>query len=128
MCLAVGGPSLSRIPPRWYPLIFVPADVSCLLVQAVGGALAASAGQHVTNQKLLDGGNHAIIAGICLQVVVLAFFGAASFDYYRRAARWIRSPEASPEALALWRGRDFRLFVRAVAGAYVCILIRCIYR
>lgn len=117
---------MSRFRPTWYPFIFVPLDVSCLCVQAVGGALAASAGY--TNPTLLEGGNHAIIAGITLQVVVLSFFGAASLDYFLRTRAWIKSSEASPEALELWHNRRFRLFVYAVAGAYGGILIRCIYR
>lgn len=40
----------------------------------------------------------------------------------------IRSDEAEPEATALWKDKNFRMFVYAVAGAYSGILIRCIYR
>lgn len=40
----------------------------------------------------------------------------------------IKSDEADPEALALWRDKKFRMFVYAVTGAYSGILIRCIYR
>ena len=104
----------------------MPLDVSCLLVQAVGGALAASAG--LTNFTLLQGGNRAIIAGIALQVAVLSAFGLASLDYFLRVRRWVRSNEARAEARALWGDKRFRLFVYAVAGAYSGILIRCIYR
>lgn len=130
VCLALC-PQLSRVRPTLYPWIFVPADVSCLLVQAIGGALAASAGY--TSTSLLSAGNHAIIAGIALQVVVLALFGLAALDYYVRVRRLIngRDPhglQPTPAALDLWASRHFRIFGRAVAAAYVCILIRCIYR
>jgi len=125
VCLALN-PALSRLRPAWYPLIFVPLDVSCLLVQAIGGALAASAGY--TNFSLLQGGNRAIIAGISLQVVVLAFFGAACADYFVRAKRWVISDVGSVSARVLWADKRFRLFIRAVGGAYCGILIRCIYR
>lgn len=114
------------MPPRWYPLIFVPADVSCLLVQAAGGAIAASAGS--ANMALLEAGDHAIIAGIVLQVVVLLAFGGMSLDYWLRARRWVRGGEATPGALALWGDRKFRVFGLAMLGAYVCVQIRCIYR
>ncbi|EFX05844.1 rta1 domain protein [Grosmannia clavigera kw1407] len=129
-CLALC-PQLSRVRPTLYPWIFVPADVSCLLVQAIGGALAASAGY--TSTTLLSTGNHAIIAGIALQVVVLAFFGIASLDYYVHVHRLINGRDRhglqpTPAALELWTNRDFRMFSRAAAAAYVCILIRCIYR
>ncbi|CAK7245520.1 MAG: hypothetical protein STHCBS139747_007104 [Sporothrix thermara] len=130
VCLALC-PALSRVRPTLYPWIFVPGDVSCLLVQAAGGALAASAGY--TNTKLLNAGNNLIIAGIVLQVVVLAFFGVASLDYYVRVRRWIagrdaRGRQPTAAALALWHTRSFRTFGIAVSVAYACIFIRCIYR
>ena len=129
VCLALN-PALARVRPNLFPFIFVPADVSCLLVQAIGGALAASSGSSSDhpNLKLVNGGNQAIIAGIALQVVVLLFFGVVSADYYLRVSKWIRTDEATPEAKALWADRKFRMFVYAVTGAYSTILIRCIYR
>lgn len=119
-------PSLSRIRPKWLPFIFVPADVTCLLVQAIGGALAASGGSE--NRKLVDDGNRAIIAGIALQVVVLLCFGALSLDYWLRAKKWVHSSDVTPAALALWNDKKFRTFGYAVLGAYICVQIRCIYR
>jgi hypothetical protein len=108
-------------------------------VQAVGGALAASAGY--TNYSLLQHGNRAIIAGITLQVVVLLFFGATATDYFVRTRRWILlrgelvvndgttvAVTVNEEAVALWGDKKFRMFGYAVAGAYSGILIRCIYR
>lgn len=129
VCLSLN-PALSRVRPNLYPWIFVPSDVSCLLIQAIGGSIAASAGgrSKAPNPQLLNAGNRLIIAGIVLQVVVLAFFGVSAADYYRRVKRWIRSPEATPEAVALWDNKRFRMFVCAVAAAYCMILVRCIYR
>ncbi|OTB06253.1 hypothetical protein M426DRAFT_114563 [Hypoxylon sp. CI-4A] len=119
-------PELSRLRPRLYPLIFVPADVSCLILQAIGGGLAASAGQD--NPDLLLTGDRVIIAGIALQCAVLAFFGFMCADYFLRVRRWVRAGQATPEALRTWNDRRFRLFAYAVAGAYTGIMIRCIYR
>jgi hypothetical protein len=48
-------PSLSRFSPKLYPIFFVPADVSCLVIQAIGGGIAASAGK--TKFSLLQHGN-----------------------------------------------------------------------
>jgi len=129
VCLSLN-PALSRIRPTLYPWIFVPGDVTCLLVQAIGGSIAASAGgaSKAPNPKLLQNGNRAIIAGIVLQVVVLAFFGLSGLDYYLRVKKWVNTPEANPEAVALWRNRRFRIFASAVGVAYSLILIRCIYR
>lgn len=119
-------PSLSRIPPVWYPRIFLPADLSCLIVQAIGGGLAAAAGGE--NQTLLNAGNNAIIAGIVLQVVVLAVFGSLALDYYFRVRKYMASGGAEPDALAVWNDSKFRNFSYAVTGAYAAVLIRCIYR
>ncbi|KAI0482494.1 RTA1-domain-containing protein [Xylariaceae sp. FL0804] len=125
-------PRASRLRPRLYPAVFVPADVSCLLLQAVGGSMAASASyDHPT---LLLAGDRVIITGIALQVVVLAAFGAMVADYYVRVRRWIHRPDDDGEgelratALRTWADPRFRRFAGAVAGAYAGILIRCIYR
>lgn len=96
------------------------------MVQAIGGALAATAGYD--NFSLLQHGNRAIIAGITLQVVVLLFFGLAAADYYVRVRRWVDGGSAGPETLGVWRHKKFRMFVYAVSAAYGGILIRCIYR
>ncbi|KAI2777122.1 RTA1-domain-containing protein [Daldinia loculata] len=119
-------PALSRLRPRLYPLIFVPADVSCLILQAIGGSLAASAGYD--NPQLLLSGDRVIIAGIALQSAVLAGFGALCLDYYLRTRKWVAGGQATPRALAMWNDSRFRMFCYAVAGAYAGILIRCIYR
>ena len=119
-------PSLSRVAPRWYPRIFLPADLSCLVVQAIGGGLAAAGGED--DRALVDGGNNAIIAGVCLQVVVLAVFGGLGLDYFLRVRRYMASSEVDPERLAMWRNGKFRRFIYAVMGAYVAVFIRCIYR
>ncbi len=85
VCLALA-PGLSRVRPGLYPYIFVPLDVSCLLVQAIGGALAASAA--LENPGIVQAGNRCIIAGIVLQVVVLGGFGVSVGDYWLRVRKW----------------------------------------
>jgi hypothetical protein len=119
-------PGISRLAPRWYPRIFLPADLSCLIVQAIGGGIAAAAG--TTNRALAQGGNRAIIAGVVLQVVVLIIFGVMGTDYYLRLRKYLRSPDADPAAVALWNDRKFGFFVKGVTGAFATILVRCIYR
>lgn len=119
-------PSLSRIAPVWYPRLFLPADLSCLIVQAIGGGIAAAAGK--TNTKLQEGGNRAIIAGIALQVVVLVVFGIMGVDYFLRVKKYMASGQADGQALAVWRNKKFRTFGYAVMAAYAAVLIRCIYR
>ena len=120
------GPELSRIPPVWYPRFFLPADLTCLVLQCIGGGVASAAGKtEVDKQKA---GNNLIIAGIVLQVVVLFSFGILGFDYWFRAHKAMNRPDANPDALAVWRNAKFRKFGVAMGGAYIAILIRCVYR
>ncbi|KAK4158876.1 RTA1 like protein [Cladorrhinum sp. PSN259] len=122
-------PSLSRVSPKVYPAFFVPADISCLIIQAIGGGVAASAGKQ--NYSLLKHGNRIIMAGIVLQVIVLLTFAIASGDYLIRAKKYFNSGNVSAEHEAgarLWREKKFRAFEFAMGGAYSALLIRCIYR
>lgn len=101
--------------------------MSCLLVQAIGGALAASAGYD--DFSMLNHGNRAIIAGITLQVVVLLLFGTVAMDYYLRVRRWVgRGEGVDEEVREVWEGRGFGMFLYAVTGAYSAVLVRCVYR
>jgi hypothetical protein len=118
-------PDLSRIRPRLYPLIFLPADLTCLIIQAIGGGIAAAAG---TNRALINGGNNAIIAGIALQVFVLFMFGITGADYLFRVSKHFKSGGADADATALWNNGRFRKFLYGISGAYFTIFIRCIYR
>ncbi|KAK0648557.1 RTA1 like protein [Cercophora newfieldiana] len=121
-------PSLSRVSPHLYPLFFIPADVSCLVIQAIGGGLAAAGGHE--DMKLLQNGNRMIIAGIVLQVVVLGVFGLLAGEYLFRVRKWIANGPAPEEAkgAALWRNTKFRMFVYGMMGAYATLFIRCVYR
>ncbi|KAI5463493.1 RTA1 like protein-domain-containing protein [Mariannaea sp. PMI_226] len=119
-------PSLSRMAPHLYPRVFLPADLTCLIVQAIGGGVAAAAPRN--KPKIAQTGNRTIIAGVALQVVVLLAFGVMGTDYYLRVKKYMRSPEADPARLAVWNNRKFRIFGTSVAIAYSSILLRCIYR
>ncbi|CRG85890.1 hypothetical protein PISL3812_02893 [Talaromyces islandicus] len=129
------GPNFSRIKPRLYTWIFIPFDVFCLCLQAVGGGVdAAASDTRPVNQKTLKAGNDIILAGIVLQVVNLAVFGLLSLDFYVAAMKHFhRSPSSSSSdqnssAARIWYSKRFRIFCVAVSGAYAGILVRCIYR
>ncbi|KAH8692731.1 putative RTA1 domain protein [Talaromyces proteolyticus] len=126
------GPSFSRVTPRLYTWIFIPFDVFCLCLQAVGGGVdAAASNETPVDAKRLKTGNDIILAGIVLQVVNLAVFGLLSLDFFLAATKHFHnaSPELrSSEEARIWYSRRFRIFCGAVSGAYAGILIRCIYR
>lgn len=132
-------PQLSPFRPRFYPLFFVPADVSCLVIQAIGGGIAASAGKD--NFKLLQHGNRVIIAGIVLQVVILGAFGALSTIFLLRAKKHFSGSSGSSsvtsrtgageeedDTKAVWTSKKTKMFLWAMGIAYSTLFIRCIYR
>ena len=119
-------PSLSRLRPQLYPLVFIPADISCLVLQAIGGRLAAGAGWD--HPMMLTSGNRLIIAGISLQCIVLGIFGLVYVEFFYRVSRKVRAGKASPTTCRAWESRRFRWFCCVLLGAYTGIFIRCVYR
>ncbi|OJD10784.1 hypothetical protein AJ78_08301 [Emergomyces pasteurianus Ep9510] len=126
VALAVGR-EVSRIKPYLFTWIFIPCDIGCLVLQGIGGGVAAS-GDKQKNKSLLDNGNRIIMAGIGLQVAVLSLFGAAALDYYWRVSRYHRNSLASERERAVWVDNKFRIFAGAVSVAYLTIYSRCVYR
>lgn len=105
-------PTVSRFEPRLFYWIFIPADIVCLVLQAAGGALSTES----------EGGQVGVdisIAGLVLQVVVIAVFIGAFADYM---IRYFRSGYAS--ALG-WR---LKVFFAGLSVSILLILIRCCYR
>ena len=60
------GEEWSRLRPNWYTYVFIACDVTSLLMQSAGGALAATADP---GESIGDTGTNLMIAGIIWQVV-----------------------------------------------------------
>lgn len=60
------GEEWSRVRPAWYTYIFITCDITSLLMQSAGGALAATADR---GAKAADIGTDLMIAGIIWQVI-----------------------------------------------------------
>ncbi|KAG6364813.1 hypothetical protein INS49_006417 [Diaporthe citri] len=122
----VVGPEHSRISPKMYTYIFVGFDLLSLILQAAGGALAATAKDHAGSMQGAD----IMVGGLASQVVSMVFFMALWGDFILRArkaklASFARSHELYPEL----RGtRSFALFRWSLVAATVLIFIRCVYR
>jgi hypothetical protein len=81
MCLArivvVYGEEYSRFRPRTYTIMFIACDFCSLVLQAVGGAIAAtSSGPAAENT-----GVHIMVGGLAFQVASLAVFAILSADF-----------------------------------------------
>ncbi|EKD17926.1 uncharacterized protein L3040_004466 [Drepanopeziza brunnea f. sp. 'multigermtubi'] len=117
------GEQRSRIPARWYTWIFITCDFISLLLQAIGGGMAGSAGD---DADLRDLGTDLMIAGIVWQVATLLAFAGLVVDYVVRTRfAW---EAVDPQAKALLASGKFKGFVAAVTVAFVTVFLRCVYR
>lgn len=126
--VAYMGPEASRIPPRLYTWIFISFDVLSLVVQAVGGAMAAGANDDDTLQT----GNDLILAGIGIQVATMSICGLLAADFFVRYTRLKKrqrtSQQSDLKSAEAFSHRRFQIFVSAEIFSFVVILTRCIYR
>ncbi|KIX02828.1 uncharacterized protein Z518_08771 [Rhinocladiella mackenziei CBS 650.93] len=118
------GPEFSMIKPRFYTYIFILADFISLLLQGIGGGMAASADDE-DSQEL---GDNLMMAGISWQVVSLFFFALTVSWYIYKRWTALRSHPLSAEAAATIQNTKFRLFAFGVVTAWLTIFIRCVYR
>ncbi|CAK1358836.1 unnamed protein product [Cercospora beticola] len=70
--------SIIRI--NWVTKIFVGGDVLCFVIQGAGGGILAGA----DTQTSLDLGKGVILTGLCLQVVIFAFFMVVAAIWQKR--------------------------------------------
>lgn len=123
------GPEASRIPPRLYTWIFICFDVLSLVVQAAGGAMAASAED---GSEELQTGNSLILAGIGIQVGTMSICGVLALDFFIRRNRMKRrqtlSEQMDARSAQPISHKRFLVFLSALIFAFFVILGRCIYR
>ncbi|KAG8714276.1 hypothetical protein FRC08_012143 [Ceratobasidium sp. 394] len=126
------GPKYSRMSPRLYSIIFITADVSALVIQAVGGAMASTA-------DTLEGanqGSHIRLAGIIIQLVAVVLFTLLALEFVtryslNRPARKTAAPEEQElQKFGGWsivsQGLVWMLVGLAIATVF--IIIRSVYR
>ncbi len=137
------GPEYSRLKAKWYPWIFIGSDLGSIIIQAIGGGVAASAtNSSKATPALLTAGDALILAGIALQSVTMAVCGTVVLDFYlrRRKARTTHKAEtegATDTSLDVHQlpndpytksPLQLKIFCWAIGFAFFTILIRCIYR
>jgi hypothetical protein len=84
----VYGENLSRFKPRTYTFIFCTCDFICLVLQGLGGGIAATA--NTTSASNL--GKNIMLAGLIFQVVSLVLFiicaGEFAFRVHKSRGMW----------------------------------------
>lgn len=106
-------PAVSRINPKVFYWVFIPADIISLILQAAGGAMSS------TSNGASQAGVNIALAGLIFQVVTLTAFTIAVLDYmYCSRKTWT----------AVKIPRRFLNFCFWLAAATTFIIIRCAYR
>ncbi|OLN86956.1 Uncharacterized protein C17G6.02c 2 [Colletotrichum chlorophyti] len=139
------GAEYSLLRPSLYPWVFVGTDFLSIVIQSVGGSVAAFATSGGEGSETLSNVSSALlVAGVVFQVVNMVVCGGLMVIY---AWRYRRGRPSRPVGSALeeessevgvrstrgekGRGGDegrLRIFMWAITIAYVAIIIRCIYR
>ncbi|KAL9093109.1 MAG: hypothetical protein Q9159_000468 [Coniocarpon cinnabarinum] len=106
-----------------FALFFVAQHITSLIIQAVGGALSASADTEEMRQKGVD----SLIAGLTFQAAsLLGFLGMTAWFIIK--VRKGNTEERNPQFASLRATRYFQGFTWAIAVAALTIFIRCVYR
>lgn len=81
LIINVTNPLASRIRPLYYLIIFCSADLVAVVIQAVGGAMAAISLQ---NGDVSTTGTNIMVGGIAFQLLSMLVFVAFGFDFWRK--------------------------------------------
>lgn len=126
LCLSrivvVYGTHLSWLKPRTYTIIFCACDFISLLLQAVGGGIAAS----TRDQNMLTVGKNIMLAGLGFQVFSLILFAVAAGYFAYRV--WTNKHSWNAHYQPLVRARIFNVFLGGLAVASIAIFARSVYR
>ncbi|RDB15560.1 Uncharacterized protein C17G6.02c [Hypsizygus marmoreus] len=122
------GTYYSRLPPRWYIVIFCTCDVISLIIQGTGGGLAASADIDPT-----PGGN-VMLGGIVFQLVTIIVYSTFAIEFFVRYAcdrPVVSNRDGSSEAMKSSKPPmtpKLKTMSLALAFSTICLFIRAIYR
>ncbi|EME43636.1 hypothetical protein DOTSEDRAFT_89429 [Dothistroma septosporum NZE10] len=121
------GPQYSRIKPRLYTWIFISCDSGSIVLQAVGGGIAAS-----ETKALLNVGDGIIIAGIAFQVATMGVCMLLAVDFavklWKSRTRYPTNGAALEKVRTHTTTTAFYYYLGCMAVAFLAIFIRCIYR
>lgn len=126
LCLSriviVYGTHLSWFRPRTYTIVFCSCDFVSLLLQAIGGGIAAS----TKNHSLLDAGKNIMLAGLAFQIFSIILFAIAAGWFAYRV--WSQQNSWNTRYLSLIQSRLFKAFLAGLVLATLAIFIRSVYR
>ncbi|KAK0635776.1 RTA1 like protein-domain-containing protein [Bombardia bombarda] len=119
------GRDTSMMSPKLYTIIFCTCDVISLVVQAVGGALAADAADKIDGDT--KQGTNIMVAGIVFQLFTMTVFAVLVMDFLRRVYKRERHDKRGNQGASAL-SRPMKLVLAALFVAFVVIYIRSVYR
>ncbi|KAJ5736569.1 RTA1 domain protein [Penicillium malachiteum] len=122
--ITIYGTQLARFRPRTYTIIFVSCDLTSLVLQAAGGAIAsiADSGQ----VSLQNTGINIMIAGLAFQVASLLLFMVLATEFIFSVHK--NSKERNDKFTGLREQRKWKMFLYCLGLATVTIFIRSTFR
>lgn len=115
---AVHGEALAPIRATWLTKIFVCGDVTCFLIQCLGGATLAGA---KGDKKKSDLGKVVILAGLILQFLLFGVFLVVTFLFKKRLTRQPTDMSRRPELRWL-------TMIHVLYGVSALIIARNLFR
>ncbi|OZJ02396.1 hypothetical protein BZG36_04876 [Bifiguratus adelaidae] len=121
------GGQFSKLKPMAYSTIFILFDFISIVLQAIGGGMAAVA---LLNHTSATNGTHVMLAGICFQVVsmLIFMFFCAWFVYNITFGPTKYGWRYNAEYADLHSRKLFIVFPWSIGVAVLAIFTRCIYR
>ncbi|OAA56727.1 RTA-like protein [Niveomyces insectorum RCEF 264] len=113
---AVDGVRFSPMPPRWTTAVFVVGDLLCLNIQSTGGGMLAKT-------ESANTGDHIIVTGLVLQVLVFCCFLVNCLIFHRRFHAHAAAAGTATNSNAPWQACLHMLYATSFF-----ILVRNIYR
>lgn len=122
------GQKFSVLRPMQYSLIFIICDIISIVLQAVGGGVAAGA---LSVYQSTDEGSHIMVAGLAYQVFTIALFQLFWYLFFFRVYRSYKKygdAEFNPDFAHIRERKLLIPFIVVVSFAVVLIFVRSIYR
>ncbi|KAF9461865.1 RTA1 like protein-domain-containing protein [Collybia nuda] len=123
------GTEYSRLPPRWYTVVFFSCDIISLLVQGAGGGLAASSNSDSSSRL----GSNIMLAGIAFQLVTLSLYSCVAIEYFIRYMKDKPLPsrrytQEYAQGTKTVLTPKLKIMALALAFNTTCLFIRAVYR
>lgn len=124
---------VSLVKPMMYTAIFTICDLVSIILQAIGGGMAAMAFQ---DNNSTDSGTHIMVAGMAWQVFSMSVFAIMAFGTFwetwkavkRHEGEFAHNPEFDPRYAHIRANKLFLWFCFMIFWVTLCVYIRSIYR